>query len=106
MYQRGAGDQRDRLHAGVDEVWVDVGLVRRRADADDAVLGVEDDLSVGDEVGNFRRDANAQVDEPAFGDVVGDAAGDAVSIEGSEFGVGHEAGPYTGTCSTRCTKTP
>src|SRR5438046_1485855 len=50
MHQRGAGDQRDRLHAGVDQIWVDVRLVRRRADADDAVLGVEDDLSVGDEV--------------------------------------------------------
>jgi hypothetical protein len=55
--------QGDRLLAGVDQVGVDILLEGIGADAEDAVLGLQDDLDVvGDIVGDQRRQADPEVD--------------------------------------------
>src|SRR5690606_7928212 len=76
----GARQRRDGLLARVDEVGIDAPLLGRRAHAEQAVLGVEDDLLVvREEVGHERRGADAEVDERALGDVGGDAGRELVA---------------------------
>ena len=71
--ERAAGQERHRLLAGVDEVEVLVAFLRRRAHADDAVLAVQDDLAPGRQViRDQRRQADAEVDDRAVGDVARD----------------------------------
>ena len=80
--QRGAGQERDRLLAGVDQVLVPGVLGRLGSHAEDAVLAVEDHLAVGrHEVRHQHRLADAEIDEGALGDVPGDAPGDLVAGE-------------------------
>src|SRR6266567_8517541 len=65
-----AGLQRDMLAAGIDQPRVDLFRRRRRAHADNAVLGMEDDLALGrHEIADERRDADAEIDRPPFRDV-------------------------------------
>ena len=58
-----AGHRRDGLFAGIDQVGVDVLLGRERADAEQAVLGLQGDVhAFGNVVGHQRRDADAEID--------------------------------------------
>src|SRR6185436_10870244 len=61
-----AGDRRDGLLAGVDEIRIDLALGRERADAEQAVLRLQGDVDAGrDVVGDERRDADPQIDVEA-----------------------------------------
>ncbi len=72
-----AGDQGHRLLAGIDEVEVDLVGARRRADAEHAVLALQHDLSpFGQDVGDHGRQADAEIDVDAVGEVLGGAPGD------------------------------
>src|SRR6185312_16905333 len=71
---RAAGQDRDGLLAGVDEVWIFVALVRERAHAEEAVLGVQPRVAFGQVVGDLGRQADAEVDERAGGDFTRRAA--------------------------------
>ena len=74
--ERGALAQRHRLLAGVDEVGVLVAVDRVGADAEEAVLALEHDLdAVGHVVGDERRQADAEVDVEAVGQLRGGARG-------------------------------
>ena len=58
-----AGHRRDGLLAGVDQVGIDFVLGRERADAEQAVLGLQRDVhAFGNVVGHQRRDADAEID--------------------------------------------
>lgn len=71
-----AGAQRDILLAGIDQPAIDLVRLRRRAHAEDAVLGLEYDLAfLRHIIGHLQRRANAEIDVPAFGNVVGRALG-------------------------------
>ena len=104
MHIGSAGAQRDMRGAGVDQERIDGIGCRRGADADHAVLGMEDHLAVrGHEVGDQRRNADAEIDQPAFGNVARAPRGHAVAIERGDL----PSGPsQSGTCSTRSTKMP
>src|SRR5690606_25189255 len=94
-----ARKQRDRLLRCVDEVAVLLALRRRRPDAEDAVLAVEDDLAPRrDEVGDERRQADAEIDVAAVGDVLRGAPCDLAAAERL-----HSGSP---TSTTRSTKMP
>ncbi len=57
-----AGERGDRLLRGVDEVGIELLLGGSRPDAEEAVLGVEEDLRLGAEVArNEVRDADPEV---------------------------------------------
>jgi hypothetical protein len=59
------------LLPGVDQVVVLGAFGRRRAEADDAVLAVHHHLAAGDQVVRHqRRQADAEVDDRAVGDVL------------------------------------
>ena len=91
--ERAAGQQRHRLLAGVDQVGVFLARRRRRAHAEEAVLAVQEDLAVLRQmVGDQRRQADAEVDVRAFGDVARDARGHLVAAE--RF----IAGPHAAAC--------
>jgi hypothetical protein len=69
-----AGDHGDGLFAGVDEVGSTSALDGVRADAEQAVLGLEHHLHAGgDVVGHERRDADAEVDVEAVAQLLGGA---------------------------------
>ena len=75
---------RHGLLAGVDEVGVDRVLGRVGADAEHAVLGVQDDVdAVRDVVGHQGRQADAEVDVLAVGELGGDARRQLVAGEAS-----------------------
>ncbi len=58
-----AGHRRDGLLAGVDQVGVHLVLGRERADAEQAVLGLQRDVhAFGNVIGHQRRDADAEID--------------------------------------------
>jgi hypothetical protein len=82
------GQQRHRLLAGVDQVVVLLVGSRRRAHARDAVLALQDDLvevgraRLGQVFGPHRGQADAEVDNHAFGDVARHAGGHLVSCPG------------------------
>jgi hypothetical protein len=75
-----AGQQRHRLLAGVDQVFVFLAGRRRRAHAEQAVLAVQEDFAVGRQVvRHLGRQADAEVDVGAFGDVLRHALGHLVA---------------------------
>ena len=75
--EAGAGQDRDGLLAGVDQVGVLLALERVGADAEDAVLAVQDHVhAVGHVVGHQRRHADAEVDVLAVLELQGDAGGE------------------------------
>jgi tripartite-type tricarboxylate transporter receptor subunit TctC len=77
-----AREQGDRLLAGVDQVLVLLPGGGLRPDAEHAVLAVQDDLApLGKVVGDQRRQADAEVDVRAFGDVARHARRHLVAIE-------------------------
>ena len=56
----------DRLLAGIDQVGIDLVVIREGADAQHPVLGLQGDVhAFGDMVGHQRRDADAEVDVEA-----------------------------------------
>ena len=58
-----AGHRRDGLLAGVDQVGVHLVFGRKRADAEQAVLGLQRDVhAFGNVIGHQRRDADAEID--------------------------------------------
>ena len=62
--------------------WSSSPVARRGAHAEEAVLAVQDDLAVLRQVvGHQRRQADAEVDVGALGDVAGDARGHLVAAE-------------------------
>ena len=68
---RGTRQHRDGLLAGVDEVGVDLVFGRVRADAEDAVLGLQQDRdAVGHVVRHERRQADAEVHVRAVGELL------------------------------------
>ena len=106
MHIAAAGAQRHMRRAGVDQEWIDLVRRRRGPDADHAVLGMEDHLAIDrHEVGDVRRNADAEIDQPAFGYIASRTLGNAVAIERGKFKVRH-ALFLQGTCSTRSTKMP
>jgi hypothetical protein len=75
MKERAAGEQRDRLLAGVDQVVVLLAGRRCRPHAEHAVLAVQNDLAILRQVvRDQRRQADAEVDDGAVGYVLRDAA--------------------------------
>ncbi len=72
--------QRDILLAGIDQPAVDLVRLWRRAHAEHAVLGMENDLALGRHViGDLQRRADAEIDIPAFGNVAGETRGHLVA---------------------------
>jgi hypothetical protein len=81
--ERGARQDGDRLLAGVDEVGVDLLLRRVRADAQHAVLAVQDDVhAVRHVVRDQGGQPDPQVDDGAVGQLARDPRGQLVSGEG------------------------
>jgi len=77
-----AGEQRHRFLAGVDQVLVLFAFSGARADAEHAILAVQDDLaSLGQEIGHQRRQADAEVHVGALGDVLRDARRHLLAVE-------------------------
>jgi len=100
--QRGALDEGHGFFTGVDEPGIDCVFGGRGAHAENAVFRMEDDLAaLGHVVGDLGRDADAQVYEPAFGDVLRAAFGDLAAGKGGA-GVGHVLAS-TGNCTMRST---
>ena len=100
-----AGHQRDRLLAGVDQIPVDFVVARRRPDAEDAVLAVQDDLAIGgNEIGNHRREPDPEVHIGAIGEILRGPPGDLATfqrhqlppISSPDFPVLGEAQTYAG----------
>src|ERR1041385_1127298 len=82
MEVRAAGEQRHRLLAGVDQVLVLLAGSRAGADAEHAVLAVQDDLAaLGQVIADQRRQADAEVDHRAIRDVARHARRHLVAIE-------------------------
>lgn len=114
--ERAAGQQRDVLLAGIDQLVVLVAGLGRRAHAEHAVLAVQEDFLVGAEVvGHQGRHADAEVRVGAFGDVLGDALRHLIagqSFHGGVLRVQAACAPSSaactacGTSTTRCTKMP
>src|ERR1700759_2272789 len=74
---------RDVLLAGVYQPGLDLVLRRRRAHAQPAVLGVEDDLAaVRHMVRDQRRDADAQIDIPSLLNIRGGMLRHLLAAEG------------------------
>ena len=72
-----AGDERDGLVAGVGAVAVLAARLGRGADADGAVLGLDDDVdALGDVVGDQGRQADAEVDDLPVLELAAGAGGD------------------------------
>ena len=81
-----AGDEGDRLLAGVDQVGVGLVGAGRRADAQNAVLAVQDDLAIaGNEVGDQGRQADPEIDIGAVREVLGGPPGDLATFERHRF---------------------
>jgi hypothetical protein len=88
----------DGLLAGVDQVGVDFGVGRERADAQQAVLALQPHVhSFRNEVGHQRRQADAKVDVGAVGEflrgalrhlVAGPGHGGFLGKAGTEMGSG------------------
>src|SRR4051812_2115332 len=96
--------QRHRLLAGVDEVLVLLAQGRLRPDAEYPVLAVQNDLApLRQVVCDERRQADAQIDVRAFGNVARHARRHLVAIE-----LFHQAAflSIEPTFTTRCTKMP
>src|SRR5258708_14603601 len=71
----------DGFFARVDEVGIDFGFERIRANAEHAVFGLQDDVhSFRDVVGDKRGHADAEIDVVAIAEFEGDAAGDAFAF--------------------------
>src|SRR5688500_15559490 len=67
---RPAGEQRDRLLAGVHQIFVFLARRRLWPDPEDPVLAMQDDLAaLGQLVGHHRRQTDAEVDVRTFGNV-------------------------------------
>src|ERR1039458_6598213 len=80
--ERGAGNDRDGFLSGVDEVGIDLTFRGVRPPAENAVLGLEDDLhALRDEVRDERRHANAEVHVHPVVELGGRAPDDAVPVE-------------------------
>src|SRR5437660_1187629 len=82
-----------------------VGLARRRPDAEDAVLAVQDDLAIGgNEIGNHRREPDPEVHIGAIGEILRGPPGDLATfqrhqlppISSPDFPVLGEAQTYAG----------
>ena len=98
-----AGYQGDRLLAGVDQIPVDLVVARRRPDAENAVLAVQNDLTIGrQKIGNQGRQPDPKVDVGAVGEILRGPPGNLATFER------HLTPPYlyTGTWTTRSTKMP
>ncbi len=90
MHIAAAGAQRHMRRAGIDQERIDLVRRRRGPDADHAVLGMEDHLAIDrHEVGDVRRNADAEIDQPAFGNIACRTLGNAVAIERGKFKVRH-----------------
>jgi hypothetical protein len=77
-----AWPERHVLLPSVDHPRIHVPVPRRRTHGDDAVLRMENDLAVlRDVIADQRRRADAEVDEPAFRNVAGEARGHLVPGE-------------------------
>src|SRR5690242_19887479 len=77
-----AREQRHRLLAGVDQVLVLAPGCWLRADAEHAVLAVQNDLAaLRQVVGDQRRQADAEIDIGAFGNIARHARRHLVAIE-------------------------
>src|SRR5208282_1866837 len=85
----GAGDFADRLFAGVDQVGIFGAFEGIRANAEHAVLALQDDIHAsGNVVGNQRGHADAEVDVEPILQFAGDALDDAVALFGVFGGFG------------------
>ena len=74
---------------------IDLGLGGVRADAEEAVLALEDDLdALGDVVGHQGRHADAEVHVVAVPELLGGALGDLVA--GQALRGAHHAAPFAG----------
>ncbi len=94
-----AGEERHRLLAGVDQVFVLLARGRARADAEHAVLAVQDDLAaLGQVVGDERRQPDAEVHVGALGNVARHARGDLLAVDFL-----HAAFRILAMRTTRCT---
>src|SRR5690606_7583580 len=103
--ERAAGLLGNGLLAGVDQVVVFLPLGRRRAHAQHAVFGMQNDFTLGGQVvGHQRGQADAQVDIGALGDVLRDAGGDLVAGQFAAHCCSLAAG--ASICTTRLTKMP
>src|SRR5437762_2387936 len=101
---RAAGEQADRLLAGVDQVFVFLAGRRFGTDAENAVLAVQDDLApLRQVIGHQRRQADAEIDVRALGNVARHARGHLIAIE-----LFHQAAFLRdgAILITRCTKMP
>ena len=85
--KRAALEQRDGLLAGIDEVVVFFALSGCRAHAENAVLAVQQHLTIcWNVVGHQRRHTYTQIDDGTFVNILRDACGNFVF---GAFGVGH-----------------
>src|SRR6185369_8913372 len=99
---RAPGQDRRGGLAGVNQVLVLAAGRGLRAEAENAVLAMQDDFPVlGDVVGDQRGQADAEIDIGAVGNIARDARGDLVAIE-----LFHAAFLIRSRRITRCTKIP
>ena len=77
---RGAGERGHRLLRGVDEIGIDLVLARSGPDAEEPVLGVQEDVRVvAEKAGDEVRDADAEVDDLAGPELLRGAGRDRAS---------------------------
>src|SRR5262249_51974828 len=80
--ERRSGPDRDGLLARVDEIGVDLVLRRVRSEAEDAVLGLENDLHAErDVIRDQRRHADAEVDGVTVAKLADGSPDDAFAVE-------------------------
>ena len=99
---RGAGHEAHEFLAGIDDVGVVRSIRGRIGHADNAILAVQDDLTIRRQVlRDQRRHADAEIDVGAVGNVARDELGDLYA--GEFFPSGHCGFRHS---TTRCTKMP
>ena len=78
----GAGPDRDAPAAGIDQIGIDAVGRRERANADHAILRLDEDIDLRAQiVGHKQRHTQTQIDEHAVGDVLGGAPRDLQTVE-------------------------
>src|SRR5437868_3506799 len=96
------------LAAGIDQVQILLACAGERPVADDAVLGMEDDLLVAEiEIRAQRRDTDAEIDDPAVRELHRQPV--AHLLPGQPLGVAHRpllSASYFATSAGRCGHQP
>src|SRR3954465_14433203 len=99
MEEAAAGDKRRLVLAGIDHIGVFLAGLRFRAEPDNAILAVKDNLAARRHVARHHgRNADAQIDIGAFGQILRGSPGHLFTAQRLDR---HASAPTTTTRSTK-----